>query len=127
MLQWQVPSFSWLLAADAVRTDVPQLPVQLARWTRLVLRHQLLLAAHELRTVTATVGCLAALHASGTQVCEGTCVDIASDAANCGGCGNVCPTAEEIGGSCTNSECQCIEGEMATRARSFVVATGTVQ
>ncbi len=36
--------------------------------------------------------------------CNGACVDLAIDAANCGACGRACPDAEE---SCINGVCTC--------------------
>lgn len=41
-----------------------------------------------------------------TQCCSGTCVDVSSDATNCGGCGNVCPpSAICVQGSCPGCGC----------------------
>jgi hypothetical protein len=36
-------------------------------------------------------------------VCDGICVDLAADGANCGSCGNTCDTGECIHGACTCS------------------------
>ena len=36
--------------------------------------------------------------------CSGECVDLTSDVANCGGCGNACAPGDE----CTNGTCQCL-------------------
>ena len=38
----------------------------------------------------------------GQQFCSGMCIDVVNDAANCGSCGNVCPTGMPcIAGTCT--------------------------
>jgi hypothetical protein len=39
---------------------------------------------------------------SGETVCGGSCVDLATDHANCGACGNVCSS-----GSCSSGNCSC--------------------
>jgi hypothetical protein len=48
-----------------------------------------------------TCGC-----ATGTVMCNGTCVDEQTDASNCGGCGVACPG----GTSCVAGSCQCPSG-----------------
>lgn len=39
---------------------------------------------------------------SGQSECSGSCVDLATDPANCGACGNVCSS-----GSCSSGNCSC--------------------
>lgn len=39
-----------------------------------------------------------------TSLCGGTCVDLATDGANCGTCGNACDT-----GGCVHGACTCID------------------
>lgn len=38
---------------------------------------------------------------AGTNDCDGTCVDLFTDASNCGGCGLVCGSGQCIHGACT--------------------------
>lgn len=41
---------------------------------------------------------------SGTYACDGACVDLRADPANCGSCGTAC----ETGLSCVDAECRCV-------------------
>ncbi len=40
------------------------------------------------------------------EACAGFCVDVTSDPANCGSCGNNCPGTAHASPSCTDSECR---------------------
>jgi hypothetical protein len=40
----------------------------------------------------------------GYTLCDGACVDLASDATNCGECGRVCDSGECLAGTCTPAE-----------------------
>ena len=59
--------------------------------------------------------------AAGTQA-PGTCsVDVSSDAANCGGCGNACP----VNALCQAGQCYCRTGYTADNNQCVVAAAGT--
>jgi hypothetical protein len=47
---------------------------------------------------------------TGEQACSGSCVDILTDPANCGACGNVCESGECIDGACPGpKDCSNVE------------------
>ncbi len=58
----------------------------------------------DLDAATATVP-LAVVCASGLSACNGQCVDVSSDLANCGACGTVCSGAHATTLACVASQC----------------------
>lgn len=54
-----------------------------------------------------------------TTICGGACVDLATNANNCGACGNVCPT----GGVCTSGICGCPAGSVMCSGPTGPVCT----
>lgn len=83
-------------------------------------------------TTPADAGVDATTCAAGETVCADKCVDVATDSANCGACGRVCPTGETCaGGACatttptgcsTNTDCP--SGEVCV-ANTCVLCGGT--
>jgi ferredoxin len=61
----------------------------------------------------ACAGGRCACMASGLLLCAGRCVDVMSDAANCGRCGNACPA----GRSCVGGACDCAAGRTSCAGR----------
>ncbi|MEM1416155.1 MAG: MopE-related protein [Myxococcota bacterium] len=49
---------------------------------------------------------------AGRTCCDGSCVDLSTDGANCGGCGAVCPDVANAESACVEGECtfRCDEG-----------------
>lgn len=47
---------------------------------------------------------------AGFDVCADLCVDTATDASSCGGCGIACPATDANGAGCAGSVCQCQTG-----------------
>jgi hypothetical protein len=50
------------------------------------------------------------LCASGETPCRNACVNLATDAANCGRCGRTCPSGECLNGACTCGVAECPSG-----------------